>query len=146
MDLKEFVRETLVQVTQGVNESQDAVRKLGGFVNPYVRRVHRDASYFAEFDYDGQHVFLVDFDVAVTVAEGTGTHAEAKLQVASIFSLGAGGSSSDNQQTTSRIHFKVPLALPLDADSRVRVEESRKLEEEAQKAKESPERKPSNRI
>lgn len=129
MDLKEFVRVTLTQVTEGVKEAQEAVRAQGGFVNPTVHTSQKDESHFAGL-HDGQNVFLVDFDVAVTVNEGTGTNAEAKLKVASLFALGTSGKSSENQEYSSRIKFKVPLALPVDPEAK-RLMEQRYREREA---------------
>jgi len=39
MELKEFVKETLIQITKGVKESQGDISDLGGYVNPAVRIV-----------------------------------------------------------------------------------------------------------
>jgi hypothetical protein len=118
MDLKEFVRETLVQITSGVRDAQDEVRSLGGIVNPAtLTRTDGAGSYFSTID-DIHHVFLVDFDVAVSVTENTGTNAGAKLNVATFLSLGAGGQSANSSAATNRLTFKVPLALPLDEPTR----------------------------
>lgn len=115
MELKDFVCESLKQIVEGVNKAQEPIRRLGGYVNPTVLPKGTNEAHFGEFLPSGQQVFFVEFDVAVTVNEQTGTHAEAKLQVASFLSLGAGGNSGDAQQTTQRMKFKVPLALPLDS-------------------------------
>jgi hypothetical protein len=37
MELKEFVKEALTQIVEGVQESQEKIRDLGGYVNPSVR-------------------------------------------------------------------------------------------------------------
>lgn len=115
MELKEFVRESLKQIVEGVSEAQEPVRRLGGYVNPTALPKGTSESHFGQFLPSGQHVFLVEFEVALSVNEQTGTHAEAKLQVASFISLGAGGKSGDTQQTTHHLKFKVPVAFPLDA-------------------------------
>ena len=121
MDLKEFVKETLVQITAGVRDAQTEVRKLGGIVNPAtLSRTETGGSYFASVD-DMHHVFLVDFDVAVSVAENSGTNAQAKLNVATILSLGAGGQSGNSSAATNRLTFKVPLALPLDEPTQTKL-------------------------
>jgi hypothetical protein len=117
MDLKQFVNETLTQIAQGVSEAQTSVRSVGGFVNPALRGVVNRESYFGSVE-TGQHVFLVEFDVAVTVAKGKGTNAGAKLEVASFLSLGAGGKSNEETQSTSRVKFKVPIALPVDPEAK----------------------------
>lgn len=113
MDLQEFVRTTLVQITRGVQDAQTSVRENGGYVSPPSHSPVKNEAHFDNL-HDGQVVFLVDFDVAVTVNETTGTNAEAKLKVGGLLSLGAGGKSGDSHESVSRIKFKVPLALPVD--------------------------------
>lgn len=118
MDLKEFVKETLVQITSGVRDAQGEVRLLGGIVNPAtLTRTDGAGSYFSTID-DIHHVFLVDFDVAVSVTENTETNAGARLNVATFLTLGAGGQSANSTAATNRLTFKVPLALPLDEPTR----------------------------
>lgn len=118
MDLKDFVRETLSQITEGVREAQDGVQGAGGFVNPAFRpsKINDPESHFGLMP-DGQNIFMVNFDVAVSVVEGTQTDADARLQVAGFIKLGAGGASEESATTTNRVSFKVPLALPVDTVS-----------------------------
>jgi len=115
MELKDFVKETLSQISEGIQESLAPVRNAGGYVNPATRinTKSTDSSHFASMD-AGRNVFLVDFDVAVTVTEETGTNAKAKLSVASLVDLSAGGNSGNVSSSTNRISFKVPLAMPVD--------------------------------
>lgn len=48
MDLKEFVRETLVQIATGVKDAQSDVRALGGIVNPAAQNPSKNGnSYFS---------------------------------------------------------------------------------------------------
>lgn len=117
MDLKDFVKQTLVQITAGVKDAQGEVRTLGGIVNPATRNAtDGGGAYFSTID-EIHHVFLVDFDVAVTVTENSATDAGAKINVA-VLKLGAGGESSNSSAATNRLTFKVPLALPLDEPTR----------------------------
>lgn len=135
MELKEFIAEALAQIAGGVVDAQDRVRSGGGFVNPTVRGAQRDGSLFAYLP-NGQYVFLVDFDVAISASSGTGTNAGAKLSVVSLLSLNAGGQSIQSQETISRVRFKVPLALPVDPESKAEMldrEQKEREEEEARK-------------
>jgi hypothetical protein len=129
MELKEFVKETLVQISEGVKESQDSVRTIGGYVNPTVTYAQGkpELVYFGETAL-GHHTFLVDFDVAVVVAEKKAAEGGAKLAVASFLSIGGSGSSDAESKSTSRVKFKVPLALPYDEQSMI---EKRKSDEES---------------
>lgn len=119
MDIKEFVRDTLVQISSGVKEAQEIVREDGGFVNPASRTGAKDTadSHLATI-HDGQGVFLVDFDVAVRVTEENKANGEAKLKVASVLSLGGGAEDTKENTSTSRISFQVPLAFPVDEVSK----------------------------
>lgn len=118
MELKEFIRETLAQIAAGVEASQTEVRDAGGFVNPAHRtgKQEHDKSHFGSLT-SGQNIFLVDFDVSVTVLEATETKGKAKLNVAGLLNLGTGGQSNASSTATNRITFKVPLAMPVDAVS-----------------------------
>ena len=115
MELKDFVKETLTQIAQGVQESIIPVQESGGYVNPATRTntKNTDNSHFASMP-NGQNIFLVDFDVAITVEEDVGANAEAKLKVASFLSIGGGGDTSNKNSATNHISFKVPLAIPVD--------------------------------
>ncbi|WP_308366980.1 MULTISPECIES: hypothetical protein [unclassified Microbulbifer] len=128
MDIKKFVRDTLIQISSGVKEAQDAVRENGGFVNPAARVAAKgdSNSHLVTID-NGQGVFFVDFDVAVTVTDETSNEGEAKLKIASIFSAGGGVTNASEASSTSRISFKVPLALPVDE-----VSQSKMLQKEEQ--------------
>ena len=88
MDLKDFVKESLVQIASGVKEAQEAVRDVGGYVSPAIRLLPKntDESHMMHLP-DGRNIFLVDFDVAVTVSESEGAEAGAKLKVASFVNI-----------------------------------------------------------
>lgn len=118
MELKEFIRETLSQIAAGVQASQTEVRDAGGFVNPAFRagKQEQDNTHFGVLT-SGQNIFLVDFDVTVSVIEATETEGKAKLNVAGFMSLGTGGQSNASSTATNRISFKVPLAMPVDTIS-----------------------------
>ncbi len=100
------------------------------FVNPTVSNSRNNESHFAVLR-GGQNVFLVDFDVAITVNEGAGSNAEATLKVASLLTLGAGGKSFESQESTNRIRFKVPIALPVDPEAKRQMEEHYRQQEAA---------------
>ena len=117
MELKDFVSQTLVQIAQGVASAQETVRNLGGFVNPTAHVSGGAERHFGRMPGNNQQVFLVDFDVGITINESLGTNAEAKLQVASFIKIGAGTSTGESQQTSNQIRFNVPLALPVDPES-----------------------------
>jgi hypothetical protein len=138
MDLKDFVKESIVQIATGVKESQEAVREVGGYTCPAVRLRPRGDSHLTHLP-DGRNIFLVDFDVALTVSESTDADVGAKLKVASIVDIGGGVGTTTGTTATSRVTFQVPLALPADEESlgdlKDRDEKRRaKIEEQNRKA------------
>src|ERR1700687_5749624 len=111
MDLREFVKETLAEIASGVKDAQDQSQESGAGVNPAGIAV--DASpdgYLGQLP-SGETVFVIDFDVAVTVSDSAQGGAGAKVQVLEMLSANVGGSLGASSQSTSRIKFKVPLAL-----------------------------------
>src|SRR5665213_3277046 len=118
MDLSTFITASLLQIAEGVKDAQDRARAAGGYINPAANMGKTNDAYFGSM-VSGAPVFLVDFDVAVMATEAADIEGGAKLQVAGIFSVGGSGASTTRSETTSRIHFKVPMALPEDPVARV---------------------------
>lgn len=86
MDLKEFVKETLTQIADGLKEC-----------NEYIKENHKG---FINKDY-----MNVKFDVAVTTSEEDKTGVGGKLSVANLLSIG-GKEENTNQNTNfSRVQF-----------------------------------------
>ncbi len=123
MELQQFVKEALIQITQGVREAQSEIRQAGGSLNPAIRISPKSSESHVSSLSDGQNIYTVDFDIAISVAENSDTSADGKLTVASVLSFGGGASSSESNSTLSKIAFKVPLALPVDPESSQRLKE-----------------------
>ena len=116
MDLQEFVTQTLLQITKGVQQAQEPARQLGGHVNATTTSAQKGDSILGQMA-NGQHVSLVSFDVALSVSESGSAGGGARLAVASFFSTGVEGTTKNAQESTSRVSFKVPLALPIETES-----------------------------
>lgn len=117
MELQDFVKETLTQIATGVKDVQTQIRDIGGYVNPVIAGQRGPVqAYFGETAL-GHHTFLVDFDVAVKAVEKSAGEGGAKLAVASFLSIGGSGRSDTENESTSRIKFQIPLALPFDEQS-----------------------------
>ncbi len=130
MELQDFVKETLTQITTGVKDSQDSIRQIGGYDNPaIVSQKGQTQAYFGETAL-GHQTFLVDFDVAVRAVEKSGGEGRAKLAVASLLLIGGSGHSDSENESTSRIKFQIPLALPFDEQS---MTEKKQKEDESQR-------------
>ena len=116
MDLKEFVRESLVQISNAIIEANVELEGTSAVVNPYnVVTFGGDQKAYGRLNdaYKEKDaiVEVVEFDVAVTTESGTQTGGGIKISVASI-GIGAEGKSTGAQSHESRIKFKVPMVYP----------------------------------
>ena len=115
MELKNFISQALTSIVEGVVEAQKKAEPHGAFINPGGLTRTVKASDDALWDNaTNNFARMVNFDVAVTVEEGTKTNAKIGV-VAGVFNLGAGGASENKELAVSRIQFGVPLLLPVVA-------------------------------
>lgn len=110
MELKDFIRETLVGIAKGVEEARIETGDIWA-INPTAI----DGEKIVEKSY-------VEFDIAVTAGETTGSRKEGKGGVrAEISVLGASvggdlgggleGSKQSHSENVSRVSFKVPVHM-----------------------------------
>lgn len=110
MDLREFVAETLIQIVQGVSDAQVEQERLGANINP---RILGSPEHFAKLGFletGDSPAQVVQFDVALTVKDATGTKGGIGV-VSGIFNLGSSGQSQTENLAVSRVKFSVPLTL-----------------------------------
>lgn len=120
MDLRNFIKETLVQIAQGVEDAREALKDSTAIVNP--RNVAGASSGGGDSKVYGyvveeeskvyrQAIQSISFDVAVSVANGTETKGGIGLVVGPV-ALGSNGKTDATNSSQSRIQFRVPMALP----------------------------------
>ena len=113
MNLEDYIAETLRQIVSGVAKAQQLTAEHGADVNPHMRSnaTVNSALGIIPTGTGGVYAQLVQFDVALTVKEGTGT--KGGIGVASgIVNLGSTGQSSNENTAVNHVKFTVPLALP----------------------------------
>lgn len=112
MDLKEFVSSVLTQIVDGVREAQSGRGIESGLINPNLfasqGALHEKGHLVSRH---GQLVQNVEFDVALTVNEGTQTKGGIGVFVGTV-GLGSQGQSDKSASSVSRVKFSVPLSLP----------------------------------
>ncbi len=117
MELHEFITETLVQISKGIENANSALQDSTGIVNPrnVIINHSQHADFYAEIDNEENErrrkVEKIAFDVAVTVTKGTETKGGIGIAVGSI-GLGSHGKSEAENVLQNRIKFSIPMALP----------------------------------
>lgn len=106
MELRDFVTNTLVDIAEGVRRAQHELAESGARVNPLLfERGHTTGHAPIE---------KIQFDVAVSVGEETGT--TGKVNVVA-YVMGVSGERQHDRQSEriSRVQFTVPMVLPTTA-------------------------------
>ena len=111
MELQEFVTQTLVQIVAGVKQAQVDAKKLGSEVNPHLTAPAAELGQHGFLWTGGPAAQVVQYDVALTVLEGTGTKGGIGVFAGAV-TLGSSGQSKNESTSVSRVKFSVPLTLP----------------------------------
>ena len=111
MDLKEFIRDTLTQIAEGAAEAQVNISALGGEVAPSIRTgTYMELGKHGLLSAENGYAHMVEFDVALTASEGTGTKGGIGVFLGAV-TLGSGGESKSESSSLSRIKFSIPISL-----------------------------------
>ena len=92
MELKEFIKQTIIQITDGMLEGDKYVKE-----NNFGSGV------------SDSHGKEINFDIAVTSNEEEKTGVAGKISVANIMSFGGNGENVTKASNVSRIQFKLIL-------------------------------------
>ena len=101
MDLETFIAEALRQIVKGVRQAQQHGDCKGATINSKRRNLPGSIEP-AE----------IEFDVAVTVSEGSERQGKGTIGVASVIGVGGQVKSTTASSTVSRIKFSIPVVLP----------------------------------
>lgn len=119
MELRDFVKESLVQISKGIEEANNELSDSQAMVNPLYlylteeknlmgRTTHRDPEFQ---DPDSKLVQRIEFDVAVVVQDSVSGGGKASLSIASI-GFGEEGKKDMSNKSESRIKFAIPMVFP----------------------------------
>ena len=112
MELKEFIRETLLQITQGVHEAQQTVKEYGAIVNPAQYQESTD-TLNAKIDNQYRPVQNVNFEVALASSNSEGNKTGIGVLLGS-FNIGTSNHEDSKLISVTNVRFSVPLVLPSD--------------------------------
>lgn len=109
MELKDFVKETLIQIIQGISEAQEALADTDCAINP--REIKKGDYAEASIKNKTHVVQNVSFNIALTST----SNSEDKTGIGVMFgSFGIGGNktSTDGSASNTNISFSVPVVFP----------------------------------
>ena len=116
MDIKEFIKETLTQIAEGVNETNQQLCNQHSFV---VTDNITDASgipkndSFSFKDTTAHLVREIHFDLVVTVSDASAQSGKGGIEVFQFFHAGGSQERQNTSLMTHKLSFTLPLALPV---------------------------------
>jgi hypothetical protein len=118
MDLKEFVKETIVQVVNGIADANAALSSDTAFVASSNIQTDNNFKYTTDKNGCKHYVTDVDFDVAITVQNSKTQGGGVYITVPVLGEIGGKGSRENTNASISRIKFSLPLALPTEPEDK----------------------------
>lgn len=113
MELKEFISETIQQISLSVTDAMNKCSELDVIVNPDIT-VGEDGNFFVpnKGNYSMERrVQILDMDIAITVTNASETSGGGKIGV-SIFGASINSSGKSENTNVSRVKFSIPVCLP----------------------------------
>lgn len=121
MELHEFITQTLVQISQGIENASEELKDSSAIVNPknvnYNRSEHIQAyGWLSDTKERLRAVQSIDFDVTVTVTEGKENKGGIGVAIGNV-GLGSQRKSGSENIAQNKIKFRVPMVLPNEQKS-----------------------------
>lgn len=111
MELKEFIKTAIKDITEAVSELQSELDN-GAFVSPSMPNAIANVTFKDPANRNiNRKISNIDFDVALTVGDSGVTGKEGKLGI-QILSAKVCGENKSHTENVSKIAFSIPVALP----------------------------------
>ena len=111
MEVKEFIKQTIVQISDAITESQKELESKNVIINPERTAIgHKGDKYLQKA---GQRFIQnIDFEIIVTLEEQNKKGGKASINVANVFSIGGDKGISVENINQHKLKFSLPIALP----------------------------------
>lgn len=119
MELKDFVKETIVQIVEGIDQANATLTGNSAFIASTNLSTNRALTSTVDKERIHHYVSNIEFDVAINVQNSETKAGGAGLEILSVLNVGGKGSSENTSSSTSRIKFSLPLALPTEPENKL---------------------------
>lgn len=111
MDIKDFVKESLMQIAESINEANIELKDKGTYI-PSGGIVGEGVLFSVIKGPETRHFIKVEFDLAVTLSQEQDSSGGGGLSIASLANVGIKREDKEGKEEISRIKFIIPMALP----------------------------------
>ena len=126
MELKEFIKNSIIAIADATNELQNELGKEDIIINPPVSAfLDREDVVELGAAYTGRRVKDLNFDVAIS----SETTKDGGARIA-VLAAKVGGKLEDISSSVSRLHFSVPISLPPSQMELDNLNEQSRIDEE----------------
>lgn len=110
MELKDFISETIQQISLGVKDAMEKCQEMDVIVNPDIT-IGSDGDYYVSEKKNvamQRRVQVIDMDISIVVTSSAESNIGGKIGVSM---LGVSGTSKeiDNTSNTNRVKFSIPV-------------------------------------
>ncbi len=110
MELKDFVKETLLQITQGIKEAQEATEEYSRGLNPSSYNSGENYNH-ATIKNKKYPIQDVEFEVALTASTEEGNKSGIGVAFGA-FAIGGNKNSGEKNVSVTNIKFTIPAVFP----------------------------------
>ena len=110
MELKDFIKSTLTQITLGVKEAQDDLKGTGVIINPSGLEIDSKGNKYLHTK-GTRYVQDIEINVGIVAADNDGKKVGIGV-FTGLFTGGVQANESSSNQTVNSIKFTIPVSLP----------------------------------
>lgn len=114
MDIKDFIKESLLQIVDGITEANKALESKGASIP--TTGVAGEGVWWTLIkegnDRHTKHAMRIDFDLAVTISQSDNFKAGGGISIASLVNTKTSVENISQSESISRIKYTIPLELP----------------------------------
>ncbi|GIK68917.1 MAG: hypothetical protein BroJett020_02120 [Bacteroidota bacterium] len=111
MELKEFIKNAITSISDGIIEAQTELTKKGVIVNPERLETGKDGGKILRSD-GWRYIQELDFEILISVDEKNAEGGGGKLTVFSFANIGLDSKNEKSIINSNILKFKIPVAFP----------------------------------
>ena len=111
MELQEFIKTTLVQITNGIIEAQNELKETGGLINPEGELLSSNKERIIIGDTDYRSIQNVKMNIILSINETKDKKSE--IGVAKYIKAGVGSVETLSNDKVTSIEFEIPVSFPV---------------------------------
>jgi len=118
MELKDFIKEAIKDISEAISETNVELKNIGAIINPHeVYSSNKDEELYGYLAMNNENedfrrpVHSINFDVAVSSTTKENGKEGIGVSIVGI-KLDKGNNKADENNTSSRLQFSIPVAMP----------------------------------